>query len=111
LKSKDIFIIFVVLLTCFVFSTKLINASGIDVTHSLRGELIAIDEAGITYSGMAKEIICGIYKITSPSDKIYIGKAVNVYSRWGGYRGLDCKGQPKLYNSLKNTGGLHMKRK
>lgn len=44
--------------------------------------------------------ICGIYKITSPSNKIYIGQSVNIYKRWAKYRGGNCKGQVKLYNSL-----------
>jgi len=48
--------------------------------------------------------ICGIYKITSPSKKVYIGKSVNVFSRWSDYRGLRCKQQVRLYHSLKKYG-------
>lgn len=43
----------------------------------------------------------GIYKITSPSNKIYIGQSTNIEHRFDYYKKLQCKGQPKLYNSLK----------
>lgn len=47
------------------------------------------------------KIIIGIYKITSPSGKIYIGQSVNINVRWyKDYKNLHCKGQTKLYNSL-----------
>ena len=42
----------------------------------------------------------GIYKITSPSGKIYIGQAVNIERRKKEYAGLHCKNQRKLYFSL-----------
>jgi group I intron endonuclease len=46
--------------------------------------------------------IIGIYKITSPTNKIYIGQSINIYLRWKrDYDSLACKDQPKLYNSLK----------
>jgi group I intron endonuclease len=49
--------------------------------------------------------IIGIYKITSPSGKIYIGQSINIHLRWErDYYTLQCKGQPKLYNSLKKYG-------
>jgi group I intron endonuclease len=46
----------------------------------------------------------GIYKITSPSNKIYIGQSIDVKSRKNQYKRLNCKKQPKLYNSLKKYG-------
>jgi len=46
----------------------------------------------------------GIYKITSPSNKVYIGQSTNIKKRWGSYTTLNCKGQRKLYNSLKKYG-------
>jgi group I intron endonuclease len=46
-----------------------------------------------------KEII-GIYKITSPSGKIYIGQSVNIERRWEEYQKLSCKYQPRLYLSF-----------
>lgn len=44
--------------------------------------------------------IIGIYKITSPSNKIYIGQSKNITYRFHIYKILHCKNQPKLYNSL-----------
>lgn len=47
-------------------------------------------------------IITGIYKLTSPSNKVYVGSATNIIKRWEkDYKNLNCKGQPKLYNSIK----------
>lgn len=53
--------------------------------------------------------ICGIYKITSPSNKIYIGKSVHIYKRWRFYKGIHCKEQPRLYKSLLKYGILSHK--
>lgn len=44
--------------------------------------------------------ICGIYKITSPTSKIYIGQSNNICYRIYFYKNIRCKGQPKLYNSI-----------
>jgi len=41
-----------------------------------------------------------IYKILSPSNKVYIGQTWNYKKRMSGYRNISCKKQPKLYNSL-----------
>jgi len=46
----------------------------------------------------------GIYKIASPSGKIYIGQTVNMDKRVERYRRLDCQGQRRLYNSLAKYG-------
>ena len=55
-----------------------------------------------------KEIICGIYKITSPSGKVYIGESKNILYRFKDYKKLRCKAQTKLYNSLlKHNWELH----
>lgn len=43
----------------------------------------------------------GIYKIENPSGKIYIGQSINIEKRFKQYLRLDCKKQPKIYNSLK----------
>lgn len=52
-----------------------------------------------------KVIIIGIYKITSPSGKVYIGQAIHIYKRWSNYYKLcNCKQQVKLLNSLKKYG-------
>mgnify|MGYP003529176783 FL=1 len=42
----------------------------------------------------------GIYKITSPSGRIYIGQSVNIDNRISSYKNLKCKNQTKLYRSL-----------
>lgn len=47
---------------------------------------------------------CGIYKITSPSGKIYIGSSINIKRRFSEYKALRCKSQFKLYNSFLKYG-------
>lgn len=47
----------------------------------------------------------GIYKITSPKGKLYIGQAIDIEKRFNQYRQINhCKSQKKLYNSLKKYG-------
>lgn len=46
----------------------------------------------------------GIYKITNPKGKIYIGQSINIEKRSRSYSKLQCKGQLKLYNSLTKYG-------
>ena len=46
----------------------------------------------------------GIYKITSPSGKIYIGQSVEISRRKSYYKNLKCNRQPKIYSSLKKYG-------
>ena len=48
--------------------------------------------------------IIGIYKITSPSGRIYIGQSINIEKRFNSYYRLYCKTQPRLYLSLKKYG-------
>ena len=45
-----------------------------------------------------------IYKITSPSDKIYIGSTFNIKHRVNQYKNLHCKFQTKLKNSILKYG-------
>lgn len=45
-----------------------------------------------------------IYKVTSPSGRVYIGQTVNLKRRLKEYRTLKCNQQTKLYNSLKKYG-------
>ena len=53
--------------------------------------------------------VCGIYKITSPTNKIYIGQSINIKRRIARYKCLDCKNQYKLHNSLLKYGwDLHI---
>jgi len=47
---------------------------------------------------------CYIYKITSPTGKVYIGQTNNLSIRRGRYKRLECKNQTLLYNSLKKYG-------
>lgn len=47
---------------------------------------------------------CGIYKITSPSGKIYIGSSTNIKRRFSNYKRLRCKSQSKLYSSFLKYG-------
>jgi len=49
-------------------------------------------------------IIIGIYKITSPNKKIYIGQSVDIERRRNKYKALNCNGQTRLYNSLVKHG-------
>jgi group I intron endonuclease len=46
----------------------------------------------------------GIYKITNPKGKVYIGQSINPILRLSHYKRFDCKEQPKIYNSLKKYG-------
>jgi len=54
---------------------------------------------------MAYKKICGIYKITSPNGRVYIGQSLNIYKRWADYRCLNnCNEQHKLFNSFLKYG-------
>ena len=49
--------------------------------------------------------ICGIYKITSPTGRVYIGQSIDIKKRIRAYRYPEqVKGQRKLYNSLNKYG-------
>lgn len=48
-----------------------------------------------------------IYKITSPSGKIYIGKTMNLQKRLSVYKSEYCKEQTLLYHSLKKYGYIN----
>jgi len=50
-----------------------------------------------------------VYKITSPTGRIYIGSTININKRFNKYKNLHCKKQPKLYNSLKKYGAENHK--
>src|ERR1035437_4075269 len=54
---------------------------------------------------MEKKIIIGIYKITSPTGKIYIGLSTDIYSRWKQHKSLrETDSDYKLCRSLKKHG-------
>ena len=46
----------------------------------------------------------GVYKITSPTNKIYIGQSINIERRYKEYSKSNCKNQTKLFLSLKKHG-------
>lgn len=46
----------------------------------------------------------GIYKITSPNNRVYIGQSRNIETRFKSYKALDCKEQILLYRSFKKYG-------
>lgn len=46
----------------------------------------------------------GIYKLVSPSGKVYIGQSLNIEGRISKYKRLACKNQRKLYSSLVKYG-------
>ena len=46
----------------------------------------------------------GIYKITSPKGRVYIGQSRNIHNRFKHYRSGHCKGQIRLSNSFAKYG-------
>lgn len=47
----------------------------------------------------------GIYKITNPKGKVYVGQSINIQQRLSNYEKLtNCKNQRQLYNSLRKYG-------
>jgi len=48
--------------------------------------------------------IIGIYKITSPTNKVYIGQATNIERRKQEYELLKVFQQPRIFNSIKKYG-------
>lgn len=51
-----------------------------------------------------KEEISGIYKIVSPSGKVYIGKSQHMQSRMNIYKNGHTKSQPKIHRSFNKYG-------
>lgn len=50
--------------------------------------------------GITKEHLAGIYKIVSPTNKIYIGQSWNLNKRKDYYSRSECKNQTRLHNSF-----------
>lgn len=48
--------------------------------------------------------IIGIYKITSPSKRVYIGQTIDYYKRKNAYKNLKRDHQIRLYNSINKYG-------
>lgn len=53
---------------------------------------------------MKREVICGIYKITSPIGRVYVGQSKDIYKRWTSYKRIGCSEQKLLYYSLLKYG-------
>jgi group I intron endonuclease len=50
----------------------------------------------------------GIYKITNPKGRIYVGQSIDIEKRFRGYKKLsNCKKQTKLYNSFIKYGTIN----
>lgn len=63
---------------------------------------------GVSLNEEQKNKVYGfIYKITSPSRRVYIGKSVNIKQRYNCYFYEKCSSQPKIYNSIKTYGFLN----
>lgn len=46
----------------------------------------------------------GIYKLTSPNNKLYIGKSINILQRWEQHKAVFHTKSTKLYKSIKKYG-------
>lgn len=54
---------------------------------------------------MNKSALCGVYKITSPSGRVYVGSSNDIKKRWRNYRwGKGCQDQIRLYSSFQKYG-------
>lgn len=72
-----------------------------DPNRERKGEI----KYNISLNEEQKEKIYGyIYKITSPSNKIYIGKTTNLKARYSAYKNNKTKSQNKIYNSILKYG-------
>ncbi len=56
------------------------------------------------FNSSRSEVLVGIYKITSPTKKIYIGQSCDILKRFYIYKKLHCKKQTHLYNSFLKYG-------
>lgn len=59
-----------------------------------------ITEGGKYYVPELVNEYVGIYKITSPTNRVYIGQSVNIDKRKNGYKKGKCKGQKRLNYSI-----------
>jgi len=70
-------------------------------------DFLAMAKRGIsmpcTLRSIPKDIVC-IYKIQSPSGKVYIGSTLDLRGRIKHYISFDCKAQRKLFFSFKKYG-------
>lgn len=55
-----------------------------------------------------RALLVGIYKITSPSGKVYIGQSWNILERWRSYKSsYPLRSQPKLASSIRKYGAAN----
>jgi group I intron endonuclease len=54
-----------------------------------------------TFIGLSRS---GIYKMTLPNGKIYVGQAKNIKKRIQSYKYLKCVGQPAIFKSISENG-------
>lgn len=52
------------------------------------------------------QMLVGIYRIISPSGRVYIGQSRDIMKRFTAYKRHSCKNQKKLYASLKLHGSI-----
>ena len=53
---------------------------------------------------MAEQVLVGIYKITNPKGRVYIGQSCDILKRFKRYSKNNCVGQTVLYRSLLKYG-------
>ena len=54
--------------------------------------------------------IIGIYKLTSPSGKCYVGQSINIYARWAHHKREKRHWHRKLFNAIRKYGFDSFKR-
>jgi len=84
---------------------KHINAPSLDAIPSSVNVLIGLPLFGALYFD-TMERICGIYKITNPNGKVYIGQSIDIIKRFKQYKSVDCRFQTKLLRSLLKYGAI-----
>ncbi len=68
-------------------------------------DLDMLDYHGVSHRPSKKHVKrVGIYRMISPSGKVYIGQSRDITNRKSRYKTLTCKNQSKLYASLKKYG-------
>lgn len=57
------------------------------------------------FSDLPEVRTCGIYKVVSPSNRVYVGSSVCIRKRWLNYMRGNCHKQPRLHTSILKYGG------
>lgn len=58
---------------------------------------------------LGEDVYGVVYKLTSPSGKVYIGQTTNWLKRVSYYSGCHCKNQHKLYHAIKKYGWVNFR--